>query len=131
LEPLKLSIQWRKTLIKWAWNGGSTTIKCENEKYLLWHVTYLCAWAPCRWCTTEDRDSVWNLCTQKLHILHHWKQLSHCAAGKNFLDSCTVTYQNIIITDISSLILEISGTKSTRLQHSAIHKHPTGKSKFP
>jgi hypothetical protein len=27
-EPLKLSIQWRKTLIRWAWNGVSTTIKC-------------------------------------------------------------------------------------------------------
>jgi hypothetical protein len=36
------------------------------------------------------------------------KTASPCAAGKNFLDPCTVTYQNVKITDISSLMLEIS-----------------------
>jgi hypothetical protein len=82
LEPLKLSTQWRKTLIRSAWNGGSTTVKCVDEKYIMWHITYLCTWAPSRWRTNEDGDRVWYLCTQKLDIFHHWKQLPLVQLGR-------------------------------------------------
>jgi hypothetical protein len=72
----------------------------------------------------------WHLWTRKLYILHHWKH-SPCVGGKNFLHPCSASYQKVIITDISSLMLEISGSKPpknqklTQLKQNAINKHPT------
>jgi hypothetical protein len=96
LEPLKLSIQWRKTLIRWASNGGSTIIRCENRKYLMRNITYLCTWASCRWCTNEDGHSVTLVHLKTLHP-PSLKTASPCAAGKNFLDPCTVSYPYLVL----------------------------------
>jgi hypothetical protein len=39
-----------------------------------------------------------------------------CAGGKKFLDPCTASYQKVTIIDISSLMLEISGSKPLKHQ---------------
>jgi hypothetical protein len=107
-------------------------MKCENEKVSnvahnlplytgSLEMVYRLRW---RWCVV--------LLHSKTSHLPSLKTASLSAARKNSLDPCTAPYQNIIITDISSLMLQISGGKppkhqiSTPLQHSTTHKHPTG-----
>jgi hypothetical protein len=56
------------------------------------------------------------------------KTTSPCAAGKNFLDCCTKQHQNLIITDILSLMLKISGSNPSKAPEiSALSTHTPNK----
>jgi hypothetical protein len=71
-------------------------------------------------------------------VLVNWKTLHPSSlktfplcGWEEFPDPCTVSYKKVIITDISSLMLEISGSKPPKHQklppskQNAINKHPT------